>query len=44
MNHRCPYCGVELKIINNRWYCPNHGFIDENKEDSGDCARQTYFG
>ena len=41
---RCPYCGIELKIVNNKWYCANCGFIEENGEDSGELERQTYFG
>jgi len=33
MEKRCPYCGVILKETTwGRWYCPNHGIIEEEKD------------
>ena len=28
----CPYCGTELKIVNDRCFCPNCGFIEKEEE------------
>ena len=32
MVHHCPRCGAPLKIVGERWFCPNHGFLDEQEE------------
>ena len=31
--HICDICGVELKLVNDNWFCPNHG-IRPNREES----------
>lgn len=32
MERRCPDCGVRLnKTTHGRWYCPNHGIIEEEE-------------
>lgn len=43
MTHLCPKCGANLKVVNNRWYCPNHGFVDEDEKDDED-AHRGYLG
>jgi len=34
MNKLCPYCGVELKEIENGLLCPNCGIIEEEQESN----------
>jgi len=39
----CPYCGTPLQETNwGRWFCPNHGIIEEEKEENG--KEKTYIG
>lgn len=40
--HLCPYCGIEIKIVNKRWFCVNCGFIDEEL-DPDENKRRSYF-
>ena len=39
----CPYCGTPLNKINfGRYFCPNCGIIDEEKEIIKEDRKQTY--
>lgn len=33
MLNNCPYCGVILKIINGKTFCPNCGLIEDNDKE-----------
>ena len=44
MVQRCPICGTEIKIVNNRWFCPNHGFLDEEETKDEESKYNSYFG
>ena len=34
MEKRCDICGVKLKIVKGKWYCPNHGIVEIDSEES----------
>lgn len=42
MESICPYCGVGLKIVNNKFLCPNCGIIEEHKEESTKDKQRSY--
>lgn len=44
MDDYCPYCGTPLKVVKGRWFCPNHGFIDEQEENNEEIRKPSYFG
>jgi uncharacterized Zn finger protein (UPF0148 family) len=43
MERRCQFCGLILKEIDSRGYCPNHGFVDSDKK-SLEKKEVTYIG
>lgn len=34
MIKRCDKCGMELVIVRGKYFCSNHGFVDEESEES----------
>ena len=41
----CPDCGTTLKLVDGRWFCPNHGFVfNDQEEDKEEFKERSYLG
>jgi len=42
---RCPFCGTKIeKIIQGKYYCPNHGMINIDREQKDENREVDYIG